>query len=61
MNDKKKPFFERAEAFFAGKGFYIVLFLCVTVIGVSAWSLLTDSGKGGRASETGIAAAKMVG
>lgn len=45
MNDKKKPFFERAEAFFAGKGFYIVLFLCVTVIGVSAWSLLTDGGK----------------
>ncbi len=34
----------RLETFFAGKGFYIVLFLCVAVIGVSAFMLL--SGKG---------------
>ncbi len=34
----------RLEAFFAGKGFYIVLFLCVAVIGVSAYMLLTNSG-----------------
>jgi len=34
----------RLEAFFAGKGFYIVLFLCAAVIGVSAWILMTDSG-----------------
>ena len=27
----------RSEGFFAGKGFYIVLFLCAAVIGVSAW------------------------
>ncbi len=27
-----------------GKGFYIVLFLCAAVIGVSAWILLTDLG-----------------
>ena len=27
-----------------GKGFYIVLFLCAAVIGVSAWMLLTDAG-----------------
>ena len=45
MNEKKQPFFERAEHFFAGKGFYIVLFLCVAVIGVSAWSMLTGNGK----------------
>ena len=45
MNEQKKPFFERAENFFAGKGFYIVLFLCVAVIGVSAWSMLTGGGK----------------
>jgi hypothetical protein len=32
------------EAFFAGKGFYIVLFLCVAVIGVSAWFMLTGTG-----------------
>ena len=44
MNEKKQPFFERAEHFFAGKGFYIVLFLCVAVIGVSAWSMLTGNG-----------------
>ena len=39
--DKKKSFGEGLEAFFAGKGFYIVLFLCVSVIGVSAWAMLT--------------------
>lgn len=29
----------KLEKFFAGKGFYIVLFLCAAVIGVSAWML----------------------
>lgn len=38
--DKKKSFGQSLEAFFAGKGFYIVLFLCVAVIGVSAWTML---------------------
>ena len=42
--DKKKSFGEGLEAFFAGKGFYIVLFLCVSVIGVSAWAMLTGKG-----------------
>lgn len=32
------------EAFFAGKGFYIVLFLCVAVIGISAWIMLAGTG-----------------
>lgn len=41
--EKKKSFSESLEVFFAGKGFYIVLFLCVTVIGVSAWSMLAGS------------------
>ncbi len=27
-----------------GKGFYIVLFLCAAVIGLSVWALLTDAG-----------------
>jgi len=40
----KKSFGEKLEKFFAGKGFYIVLFLCVAVIGVSAYFLFTDSG-----------------
>ena len=39
--EKKKPFAQRMEAFFAGKGFYIVLALCVTVIGLSVWSMLS--------------------
>ena len=30
---------EKLEAFFNGKGFYIVLFLCAAVIGASAWML----------------------
>ena len=59
MDKKKKTFFERAEAFFAGKGFYIVLFLCVAVIGVSAWSLLTGGGTGKREADAGIAAANI--
>ena len=29
----------RLERFFTGKGFYIVLFLCAAVIGVSAWMM----------------------
>lgn len=39
--EQKKPFGAQLEAFFAGKGFYAVLFLCVAVIGVSAWSILS--------------------
>lgn len=31
------------EAFLMGKGFYIVLFLCAAVIGVSAWMLTAES------------------
>ena len=34
MNSKSSG--EWLETFFAGKGFYIVLFLCAAVIGVSA-------------------------
>lgn len=30
---------KRLEGFFAGKGFYIVLFLCAAVVGVSAWTM----------------------
>ena len=37
MEDKKNDSGQsRLESFFGGKGFYIVLFLCVAVIGVSA-------------------------
>ena len=30
---------QRLEGFFTGKGFYIVLFLCAAVIGLSAWMM----------------------
>ena len=32
------------EGFFTGKGFYIVLFLCAAVIGVSAWMMAAGNG-----------------
>lgn len=41
---EKKSFNEKLNNFFAGKGFYIVLSLCVAVIGVSAWFLFTGRG-----------------
>ncbi|NLV86131.1 MAG: M23 family metallopeptidase, partial [Clostridiales bacterium] len=41
---EKKSFGEKLEAFFAGKGFYIVLFLCVAVIGVSTYVLFAGNG-----------------
>ena len=34
----------RLERFFTGKGFYIVLFLCAAVIGVSAWMMAAGNG-----------------
>ncbi len=37
---EKKSFSGYADEFLSGKGFYIVLFACVAVIGVSAWLLL---------------------
>lgn len=39
----KKSIGEKLEAFFSGKGFYIVLFLCVAVIGVSAYMLFSGN------------------
>ena len=41
MDKKKGPDVVGA---IGGKGFYIVLFLCAAVLGVSAWVLLTDAG-----------------
>jgi murein DD-endopeptidase MepM/ murein hydrolase activator NlpD len=43
MNEKKS-FTEKLDSFFAGKGFYIVLILCVAIIGVSTYFLLTNRG-----------------
>ena len=55
---EKKPFGTRLEAFFAGKGFYVVLFLCVAVIGVSAWSLLSGGERSGD-GELSMSVAKL--
>ena len=52
--DKKKSFGQSLEAFFAGKGFYIVLFLCVAVIGASAWVMLTENGADVENTEIGM-------
>ena len=41
MENKNGSGASALEKFFAGKGFYIVLFLCAAVIGVSAWTLLS--------------------
>ncbi len=41
---EKKSFSDKLEVFFAGKGFYIALSLCVVVIGVSAFILFSGSG-----------------
>ncbi len=38
----KKPFSERFGDFMAGKGFYIVLFLCVAAIGISGYYLFAS-------------------
>lgn len=37
----KKPLFEQVGDFMAGKGFYIVLFLCVAAIGISGYYLFS--------------------
>ena len=37
-----RPFHQRFGDFIEGKGFYIVLLLCVAAIGVSAWFLLSS-------------------
>ena len=34
---------KKLEGFFTGKGFYIILFLCAAVIGVSAWMMATGN------------------
>ena len=34
----------KLEGFFTGKGFYIVLFLCAAVIGLSAWMMAAGNG-----------------
>lgn len=41
MENNRDTGAKKPDKFFAGKGFYIVLFLCLAVIGVSVWALMT--------------------
>lgn len=54
MNEKKS-FGNQLEAFFEGKGFYIVLFLCAAVIGVSAWVLMMGTDVDNKIGDIGMA------
>lgn len=51
--EEKKSLGARLDRFFNGKGFYIVLFLCIALIGVSAWIMLFS---GGETDEIGMEA-----
>lgn len=41
--EKKNDIWKKMGDFLAGKGFYIILFLCMAAIGVSGYFLITDS------------------
>lgn len=43
---KKSKFSQHLDKFVAGKGFYIALFLCVAVIGVTSWAILFTTNHG---------------
>ncbi len=49
----KKPFTQRFGDFIEGKGFYIVLLLCVAAIGVSGWYLFSALTPGGEETAVG--------
>lgn len=57
--EEKNTFGTKLEAFFAGKGFYIVLLLCVAVIGVSAWSMLSGGGVADSPSDLALSVASI--
>ncbi|NLF34406.1 MAG: M23 family metallopeptidase [Clostridiales bacterium] len=44
---KKRPILQRVGDFLEGKGFYIVLLLCVAAVGISGYYLFSDMGLGG--------------
>lgn len=54
MKDKK-AFTRKIGNFLAGKGFYVVLFICTAIIGISAWILLSTGNKMGPADIGSIA------
>ena len=52
--EEKRGFGTRLEHFFTGKGFYIVLFLCIALIGVSAWIMLFSGNETDEAGTTAV-------
>ncbi|MDR3149479.1 MAG: M23 family metallopeptidase, partial [Oscillospiraceae bacterium] len=52
--DRKRGVAERFVKFVEGKGFYIVLFLCVAVVGVAAWTLNISTRKAGQDLEAAL-------
>lgn len=54
MKDKK-AFTRKIGDFLAGKGFYVVLFICTAVIGISAWILLSTGNNLGTSDTDSIA------
>ena len=57
--EEKKTFGTRIEAFFAGKGFYAVLFLCIAVIGVSVWSILAGGAESALTNSVSMSVASL--
>jgi murein DD-endopeptidase MepM/ murein hydrolase activator NlpD len=55
----KKSWTRRIGDFLAGKGFYVVLFVCTAVIGVSAWILLFTGNRPDEADTGSIASAQV--
>ena len=55
----KKPMKQTIGDFLAGRGFYIVLFLCVAAIGVSGWYLMQEIALPGGAPVGGQAVVKV--
>ena len=51
---------KKLEGFFTGKGFYIVLFLCAAVIGVSAWMMADGNETMNGTSSTGSAGMEYI-
>lgn len=60
MKDKKS-FSRKIGDFLAGKGFYVVLFVCTAVIGISAWILLSTGSQIGTPDTDSIASSSQNG
>ncbi|MDR2502049.1 MAG: M23 family metallopeptidase [Oscillospiraceae bacterium] len=53
---EKKSFAKSAGDFLAGRGFYIVLLVCIAIIGLSTWALLTSN----KPADSGLSSTPVV-